>query len=435
MPKQSFREAFLHYVWQYQYFDKDNLTSTSGESISILSPGFLNKDSGPDFYNSRIIINDIEWYGTTEVHYKTSDWTKHNHTIDKAYNSVILHLVWEEDLKVERQDQSKIPTLELKNRVNKSVIELYQNLLTNPDIIPCQKSISKIDGYFISAMLEKTLIERLEQKSKEILILLDNSANNWEETCYQWLGKCLGFKINSEPLFQLCRLLPYSILKKYLNNSLQIDSLLFGVAGLLEITEDSNYTNSLKKEYNYLRTKHSLVNELTSAQWKFLRLRPANFPTTRIAQLSAIISSQVPLTDIVFSFSIEEIKGCFNHSPDDYWKNHYHFNKTAKKHHQPCMGLDSVENLIINAIIPLRFAYAIKQDDEDLKDNCLDLFKSLKAEKNHITNSYTSIGLKINSAFESQSYLHLYNNYCLNRECLNCIIGHQIIYPTAEKTL
>lgn len=434
MPKQSFREAFLHYVWQYQYFDKENLTTTTGESITILSPGFLNKDSGPDFSNSRIIYNNIEWYGTTEVHYKTSDWTKHSHALDKAYNSVILHLVWEEDLKIERQDHSLIPTLELKNRVDNSVISLYQNLLTNMDLIPCQKSINKVDYFFISSMLEKTLIERLELKSQEIIAILDSTANNWEETCYQWIGKCFGFKINSDPLFQLCRLLPYSILKKYLDNKIQVDSLLFGVSGFLEKSEETTtYTRQLRKEYNYLKIKHKIEYEVALSQWKFLRLRPPNFPSLRIAQFSAFISSSITLTDIIFSFTMEEIKNSFKNSPNDFWKNHYHFNKTSEKLFDPAIGLDSIENIIINAIIPLRFAYAIKQDNEDLKASCLELFKSLKAEKNHITECYTRTGLKINSSYESQSFLHLYNYYCCNKECLNCIIGHQIIYPVAEK--
>jgi len=215
MPKNSFKEAFLHFIWQHQYFDKKNFVTTEGESIQVLSTGFLNKDAGPDFYNCRILINKIEWHGTIEVHYKTSDWNRHNHANDKAYNNVVLHLVWEQDINIKRHDGSYIPTFELKNRVDYKIIERYQFLLNSPNKIPCDRSIGNVDNLFILSMLERCLVERMENKANDVLILQKRNNSNWEETCYQWLGKCFGFKINSEPFQRLCTLLPYSILKKH----------------------------------------------------------------------------------------------------------------------------------------------------------------------------------------------------------------------------
>ena len=194
MPNHSFKEDFLQYIWQYQFFNKTNLLSSTGDRIEILSPGFLNSHSGPDFYTARITIQQIEWHGTVEIHYKTSDWIKHNHTSDKAYNNVVLHVVWEQDVEALRQDGTKIPTLELKNRIDNSLIAKYKNLISNENPIPCANLISTIDPVYITSMLEKTILERIEIKAKEILAILEKNNTNWEETIYQWMGKCFGFK-------------------------------------------------------------------------------------------------------------------------------------------------------------------------------------------------------------------------------------------------
>ena len=432
MPNLGYKEAFLHYVWQFQYFDKSDIKTTSGERVHVLSPGFLNKDSGPDFYNSKILINEVEWHGTTEVHYKTSDWINHNHTTDKAYNSVILHLVWEEDIQIKRQDQTYIPTIELKNRVDKEVITLYQNLIKNTDKIPCEKSLPEVDEYFIYAMLEKALIERLELKSDQITKILSKNINDWEQTCYQWIGKCFGFKINSDAFYQLCNNLPYSIARKYSGNRSGMDALMFGYAGFLNSSLVSDYTNRLKKEFAFLQSKHSIQSGMELPSWKFLRLRPANFPTLRIAQFSAFIAAVNGLTEMVFQNSLNDIKISLSQSLDPYWSHHYHFEKEASKDFDPSLGSISIENLLINAIIPLRFAYANKYGDENLKSECLELYKQIKAEKNHITLIYNECGLKIPTSFESQAFVHLHNVYCVKKQCLSCIIGHQIIHPVAE---
>ena len=432
MPEQTFRESFLHYVWQYQYFNKVNLFTSVGESVQILSPGFLNKDAGPDFYNSKLLINNLEWFGTVEVHYKTSDWIKHNHTADKAYNSVILHLVWEEDIKIEREDGTSLPTLELRNRIDKGIIDLYHHLVNNPKTIPCEGSILHVDDIFITSMLERTLIERLQLKSLEIIDLLGRNTNNWEETCYQWLGKCFGFKINSEAFLQLCRLLPYSILKKYNNQPVFTEALLFGVSGFLKDGSDTDYHVRLKKEYSYLKTKHSVNKEVDTHYWKFLRLRPANFPTLRIAQFAAFISANQSITDIILHYDLSQLRNCFSRSPELFWEDHYHFNKESDKFQESKLGSESIDNLAINAIIPLRFAYGIKHDNQELMYSCVDLYKGIKPEKNQIVNAYLDLGLKIPSSFESQAYIHLFNYYCNKRECLSCTIGHQIIHPLVE---
>jgi len=429
MPKNSFKEAFLHFIWQHQYFDKKNFVTTEGESIQVLSTGFLNKDAGPDFYNCRILINKIEWHGTIEVHYKTSDWNRHNHANDKAYNNVVLHLVWEQDINIKRHDGSYIPTLELKNRVDYKIIEGYQSLLNSPNKIPCDRSIGNVDNLFILSMLERCLVERMENKANDVLILQKRNNSNWEETCYQWLGKCFGFKINSEPFQRLCTLLPYSILKKHLSNSLQTEALLFGIAGFLEGANEEKYFTDLKKEFLFLSQKYLLKSPMEISEWKFLRLRPANFPSIRIAQFAAFLLSTENLFDSIFNNQSEFFKIKLASKPNSFWHSHFHFGNTSKSKHQATLGKNSIENIIINAIVPLRFSYGISQDQDQIKDDCLDLLRQLSPEKNHILNIFSDLKLPIPSAFESQAYLQLHNTYCVKKECLSCTIGHQIIHP------
>lgn len=427
MPSHSFKEDFLQYIWQYQFFSKTNLLSTTGDRIEILSPGFLNGHSGPDFYNARLVVQEIEWHGTVEIHYKTSDWIKHNHSSDKAYNNVILHVVWEQDVEPVRQDGTTIPTLELKNKIDNALITKYKNLISNDSNIPCSNLISTIDPLYVTSMLEKTILERIENKAKEILTILDKNNTNWEETIYQWLGKCFGFKINSDPFFQLCQLLPYSVVKKYQTKSKETEALLFGVAGFLSNHYEDDYYKTLQKEFTYLASKHSIKTTIDASEWKFLRLRPANFPTIRLAQFAAFLNSVPSLSDFVLVN--HTWNDCFNSKPNEYWQTHYHFKSESSSKQSVRLGKQSIENLILNAIVPLRFAHAWYLNDEEEMEHSLEILKSLKPETNSITDKYLAFGLQKSTGYESQALVQLHNNYCVNKKCLHCSIGSQLIYP------
>lgn len=431
MPKHSFKEAFLHYVWQYQYFNKHDLLTTSGEKLQVLSPGLANKNAGPDFYQSRLLIQDLEWHGTVEIHYKSSDWNKHLHIKDKAYNNVVLHLVWEQDVPSQRQDGTTIPTLELKNRVKPSLIEQYKTLLETTEAIPCAGNIHQVEEMYIKAMLERTLVERIETKANDVLNLLHKNKANWQETCYQWIGKCFGFKTNSEAFVQLCHHIPYSILRKYLTDGLQLEALLFGTAGFLEMEWDEPYYTTLKKQYHYLVQKHELKNKMDISEWKFMRMRPANFPTVRLAQFAAFLNKAENLLDFVLleKNNLAQIKSKFDSQLNTFWSNHFQFGKKATKQRNPKMGVQSIENLTINAIVPLRFAHAMEHDEQEEKEASLELLSQLPAEKNQILSLYTSLNFSNQNAYESQSLIQLHNGYCKNKACLSCTIGHVILHP------
>lgn len=433
MPKHSFKEAFLHHVWQYQFFNKNNLLTTTGEKLQVLSPGISNKNAGPDFYQSRLLIQGIEWHGSVEVHYKSSDWNKHLHLHDKAYNNVVLHLVWEQDAPSLRQDGTTIPTLELKNRVSQSLIEQYKAMLETNEAIPCAGNLPQVEDLYVKAMLERSLVERMETKANEVLLLLHQNISDWEETCYQWIGKCFGFKTNSEAFVQLCHYIPYSILRRYLTNSLQTEALLFGTAGFLESEWEEPYFAALKKEYQYLVEKHALKKGMDTSEWKFMRLRPANFPTVRLAQFAALLNKTVNLLDFVLldKKNLAQLKTKFDCELAPFWNTHFQFGKKGTKKRNPKIGIQSIENLIINAMVPLRFAYAMEHDQQEDKEAILELLSQLPAEKNHILSLYTSLNFSNQNAYESQSLLQLHNAYCKKKACLSCTIGHAILHPVA----
>jgi hypothetical protein len=245
-------EAFLHYVWQFQYFDKSELYTTDGELISVFNPGSRNTHAGPDFFNGKVRIGPMEWIGTVEIHINASGWTDHKHDSDDAYENVILHVVWKEDKKIKRKDQSALPTLELKNRVDDKLLLQYKRLINNPEKIPCASSLSDVTQLIKFSMLDKALMHRLETKAIQIQTVLKRNNNDWDETTYQMLCKNFGFKVNADPFVQLGQSLPYKTLLKHADKPAQVEALFFGQAGFLEDESFDEYHQLLKREYALL---------------------------------------------------------------------------------------------------------------------------------------------------------------------------------------
>jgi hypothetical protein len=421
------QESFLHYVWQFQYFGKEALTTSDGEKLNILHPGFANKDSGPDFSNGRITLGQVQWNGHIEIHVKTSEWMLHNHQQDEAYNNVILHVVWENDKPAYRKDGTEIPTLELKNRVKEDLILKYSSLHQSPVDIPCQNQIQEVNKLTFLSMLDRALMQRLQLKSQTVQKLLIFNNNDWEETAYQVLAKNFGFKVNSESFLELSKRLPYKVLLKHKNNIQQIEALLFGMAGFLTVENEDEYYNFLKREYNFLKIKYRLNKEMNGMEWKFLRLRPANFPTIRIAQFATLINS----TPNLFSFFInssefKDIVDNFRIQQSPYWKAHYLFGKKSKSK-IPGLGMSSIDNIITNTIVPLLVAYSRYNDTEEFIDKAIKFLEALPKEENHILNNWKDIGIHVKNAYDSQALLELYNNFCKPKKCLSCNIGTALI--------
>ena len=423
------QESFLHYIWQFQYFDKKDLFVSSGEKLEVFFPGTLNGDSGPDFSNAKIKLGNIDWAGSVEIHIKSSGWYDHHHDVDGAYENVILHVVWDEDKEVLRNDGTPIPTLVLKDRVDESLITKYQKLVHSPSSIPCEKIFPKVSDLVKHGMLDKALMQRLENKAEQIGHLLEPVNSDWEEVTYQLIARNFGFKINYDPFFQLANSVRRKTLLKHGDNLTQIEALLFGQAGFLDYGIKDDYFKELQREYKILSAKYGLDNQkLKKENWKFLRLRPANFPAIRIAQFSALFHKNRNFFSKLIEPDADVVK-LFDVSTSAYWHGHYRFGrKTARS--ISGLGIESVNNLIINTVVPLLVAYGKSLDDQDMIDRAVELLHGIKAEKNKITKAWSEIGLVVKDAFDSQGLIELNNNYCLKRRCLACNIGVDILKPT-----
>lgn len=419
-------EAFLHYLWQFQQFDKSNLQTIVAEKISVLKTGFLNINAGPDFTNARLQINEIEWVGNVEIHIKSSDWKLHKHQENEAYNNVILHVVWENDQPIVRQDGSLIPTLALKAITDIKLLEKHQYLIDNQSIIPCKEQFNAISDLSKISILDKALAKRLQQKAQIVHEIFEQNNGDWEETAYQLLARNFGFKLNSDTFLRLAQNLPLKVLQKHRNNLLQIEAMLFGQAGLIEKADE--YSVKLEQEYDFFATKFSLKStKLGSHEWKFLRTRPANFPTIRIAQLAKLITQQQSFFSLFTQTnSIENLRNALKIEQSTYWQEHYNFGKAASRE-LVGLGKDSINNILINTAIPLLACYSEKTDNQDLMTRCVSFLEALPAEDNHITEMWEGLGLKIKTAFDSQASIELYNNFCTQKRCLQCNIGIEIL--------
>ncbi len=425
-------ESFIHYLWQFQYFSKHNLRTTQGEDIVVFHPGFKNTHAGPDFYQSRLKIGDLEWVGSVEIHIHSSSWQTHNHNVDESYENVVLHVVWSDDKPVKRIDGSIIPTLELKSRVDDVLHLAYKKLVNSPEEIPCASSFEKVSDITKLSMLDRTLSERLETKTEVVNQLLLRNNNDWEETVYQVLAKNFGFHVNADPFLQLAQNLPYKIIMKHSDKLVQIEALLFGQAGFLEESKEDEYTSILKREYNLLSRKYNLSSgRLNKVQWKFLRLRPANFPIIRLAQFAKLLFIHRNLfSNMVEASTDMRWKTFFSLQQSEYWLRHYQFQKRTEEE-IPAFGQMSMDNILINSLVPVLVAYGKSKDDQMLVDRAITILQQVKSESNKITRLWNSLELKSKNAFDSQAMIELHNNFCLRRRCLECMIGASLIKPVS----
>ena len=426
-------EFFLHFLYQFQYFDKNNLQTTDNERVGVLKIGKMNTDSGADFQDARLLISDVEWAGSVEIHVKSSDWNLHEHQSDAAYQNVILHLVWEDDKPIFRKDGTKIPTLILKERTDKNLLKKYQALMNIKTEMPCQNQFMEVDDIQKMMMLDKVLMKRLQDKSLIISKSLMENSLDWEETAYQILAQNFGFKLNAEPFLQLAKNLPLKVVQKHRDNLLQIEALIFGVAGFLNNSEDGpeywdEYRVSLRKEFQFLNAKYQLQNHILGQhEWKYLRLRPANFPTIRLAQFAKFIQENANLFSVLIH--LEDVKNfgkILKVKQSEYWIKHYVFGKFSEGN-VPTLGNASVENIVINTVVPLLVSYANHKDNREYLEKAIKLLEELPAEENKIIKHLQSMGLLIKSAFDSQASIEWYNHFCLQKRCLECNVGVSIL--------
>ena len=419
-------EAFLHHLWKFRLYNKQQLSTTNGESIEVLRTGQHNTDSGPDFFNAQVKIGNTTWAGNVEIHLKSSAWNSHRHSLDESYNNVILHVVYEHDKEIFTRGNNRLPTLELKGRFNPGLYQNYESLVESQRWIPCANHIGKVDEITVSGWLERMLIERLETKTGSVAESLKQNKNNWEVTFYHLLAKNFGFKTNALPFEMLAKSLLLKALAKHKNHLLQLEAMLFGQAGMLDVDFADGYPKALKKEYEFLRKKFSL-SPLQSSPWKFLRLRPSNFPTLRIAQFAGLIHRQGEIfSRILESETIADLQSLFSVTVSGYWETHYSFDQPSVQKRKS-LGRDAIHVILVNTVIPFLFAFGKYHSDARYMDKALLFLTMLPPENNSIISKWAETGITSENAGRTQALLQLKNEYCNRKKCLFCGVGNKII--------
>lgn len=419
------KEKLLQFIWQFQYFNSTQLTTSDNEILQILDPGKINHDQGPDFREAKIKINNTTWIGNIEIHIKAGSWYLHNHHNDNKFNNIILHVVWENDVEVRDQYGIKLPTLTLQERVSKILLKKYEFLMHNEEFIPCGSQINTVNKILLFNWKERLLIERLQNKSAAILECQAQNNNHWEETFWWQLSKNFGNKVNGYSFELVARSLPVKILSKHKNQIHQLESLLLGQAGMLTGKFNEDYPSMLQKEYLFLRKKYGLKQ--VDNEVLLLRMRPANFPAIRLAQLAMLISQSEHLfSKMIRIDEAREARKLLNVTANDYW--HYHYvldNESAYK--LKSVGEQMVNNIMINTIVPMIFAYGLFNKEQLLIDKSVNWLQECAPEQNRITKGFAALSLENKNSFDSQSMLQLKNEYCAQKKCLNCAIGNAII--------
>ncbi len=418
-------EEFLHYIWKFKHFQLP-INLVSGESVSILDPGQHNTNAGPDFFNSRIKIGNTVWAGNVEIHIKSSDWFAHKHQENKAYDNIILHVVFENDRDIKRQNGEIIPVIQMKGKINDALYDRYEAFMRSKNEVACNLQIQGVDRFLINNWVDRLLVERLEQKATEVKERLAFNGNNWEQTFYEFMARNFGFKTNAVAFELLSQSLPLLYLGKHKNSKLQIEALLFGQSGLLSTKCNDKYFLELKKEYEFLQRKFSLI-PIDPHLWRFMRMRPSNFPTIRIAEFADLIFKSSHLFSKILEVEkFPDLLPLFDVSPSEYWYDHYTFGKTSTKRKKR-LGKNAIYLIAINTIVPFIFVYGRLKNEQKYIDRALKFLDQIPGESNTIIKKWEEMGMNTHTAFNTQALIQLKNNYCIKKRCLQCSIGNALL--------
>lgn len=413
------KEEFIYYLWENRLLSK-NIQTVDGDSIYVVSVGNRNYDSGPDFLDARIRIGGTLWCGHVEIHVNASDWFRHGHQNDDAYKNVILHVVYNNDT-----ERLAIPTLEIEGKFDESIYVRYNDFLQSRKWIPCERLIAGIQQFTWLSWLERLVVERLESEVKDVFSKLTENGYDWEETLYQRIMRYCGLKVNNDAFERLARLLPLRILRKHLDNKVQIEALFFGCAGFLEQSFNESYPVLLQREFKILKSKFNLTT-MPTVYWRFLRLRPPNFPTIRLAQMASMVcNGENMFSKLLIANDLEPVRNLFNVEVNEYWDTHFQFEKPSRAI-KKTLGETAINLLIINAVVPVLFSYGIYHDNDELKEKSLGLLNEMEPEDNVIIRKFGSLGVNVRNAQQSQALLHLYNCYCRKRKCLKCRVFNAV---------
>ncbi len=421
MPLPFINEHLLQFIWQHQYFNKHELVTSDGDNLQIIYPGTHNLNQGPDFLNGRIRVAETNWAGNIELHIKTSDYYLHKHHLDNNYNNIILHVVWKHD------DSSfkRFPVLELEPLVSNILLQRYASLQENTAFVACAELLSSLNSITWTNWKERLVVERLQEKTKQIHITLEQTGNHWEEVFWRLIARNFGYKINADLFEAMACTISVNVLAKQKNQQIHLEAMLMGQANLLNKEFHDEYPRLLQREYRFLKQKLSLPS--ITIQPLFLRMRPANVPTIRLSQLASLIHKSHHLFSLVKEAKeLNEVKELFSVTANDYW--HYHYNFSEETEFKPKhLGATMVNNILINTVIPVVFAYGQVHGMQEMKDKAIEWLNETEAEVNSITAGWKALGVINSSAFDSQSLLHLKKHYCISKRCLECAVGNAVL--------
>lgn len=418
-------ERLLQFIWQFQYYNRQSLQTVSGEAVEVIFPGELNRNQGPDFKQARVKIGAVLWAGDIELHLQSSGWLQHHHNTDDQYAKVILHVIWQQDIPIADGNNHLIPALELYNRVPLFLLQRYQQWMQQPQTIPCHADIHMAPAITWQSWQQRLLIERLQHKAEHIQQLLQQNNNHWEQVCWQLTCRYFGAPVNTEAFEQIAASLPVSLLARHKGQLHQLEALLLGQGGFLKDDFIEHHALLLQKEYTFLQAKYGLIP--VNKAPVFLRMRPVNFPTVRLAQLAMLLHQSVHLfSKIKEAGSLKNLAALFSVTAGAYWNTHYQLKEVAA-HQLKRTGQQLVDTVLINVAVPLLFTYGRQQSEAKYCDHALQLLEEIGAEKNNITNAFVALQVENKNAFTSQSLLHLKKNYCDVKRCLECAVGNAIL--------
>ena len=426
------KESLLHYVWKTKNFQFSNCKTTENEKVQIENFGIYNLNAGPDFLEGRISLEGTTWFGHIEMHVYSSDWIKHNHQIDEAYQNVILHVVWEEDEIIYLKDGTRVPCIELKNYISYHILESFNRFDSRNEKIACSQELQTEEKDLFYLQLNRIFVERLENKCYPIAMELDSNKYHWSQTLFIQISKAFGLPVNHVGMETLARKIPINLISRHLYNPFQLEALFFGQANMLSTNWKDSFPIELFKEYTFLKNKY-LLNSLSGKEWKLLRMRPTSYPTLRISQLANLYSKEPDLHSKILEITdIETLYKLFECTASAYWNDHYLFDKQSHFRVKK-LGRDSITKVIVNAIVPFLFAYGQFTSEDKYIERSLHFMEQIKAESNKIISEWKSYTVKVRNALESQALIQLKKNYCDKKRCLECAFGNKVLKNISSK--
>lgn len=417
-------EQLLHYVWKHKIFPLKELKTTTGQQVEVIDTGLANTDAGPDFFNAKLKLDGVLWIGNIEIHERSSDWFKHGHHADAGYNSVILHIASEIDTEISRSNGERIPQIQL--ICPEAVRTNYKELLETDSYPPCYRIVPSLPPFTAHSWMTALQMERFEQKATLLNERLKRCQGNWEDAFFITLARNFGFGLNGDAFETWAHRLPFRAVDKHRNDLFQIEAIFFGQAGILEDSDGDGYYLRLKKEYTYLQHKFGLI-PMDASLWRFLRLRPANFPHIRIAQLACLYHRAYGLfSRIMETETLQGVRDILKGGTSEYWLTHYTFGGSSPSRPKT-LSNTSLDLLIINTVVTFLYAYGLHKGNRVLCARAGSFLEELKAENNYITRMWEQCGMKASNAADSQALIQLKKEYCDKKKCLYCRIGYEYL--------